>query len=133
MPETSKNEIKWPTHKGDILIRALCTAEDIRTYTFDTQFGIYAQYKSLYTKRESLERKAAEPGANVVLATINPGHIIGFGVLAYPDEDERWAKLGPGIMMEVQALEVCRSWRSAGVAKGILKMLLSHPKIEDKI
>ena len=36
-------------------------------------------------------------------------------------------------MMEVEALEVCRSWRSIKIAQGILKMILSHPKIEDRI
>jgi acetoin utilization protein AcuA len=59
--------------------------------------------------------------------------IIGFGVLAYPDSEDRWIKLGPEKMMEIKALEVCRRWRSAKVAQGILKMILTYPKIEDKI
>ena len=133
MDETSPKEINWTTPKGDILIRAFCTPEEIRKYEFDREFGVYAQYKSLYTKRSSLEEKAAQGDANVVVALANRDHIIGFGVLAYPEEEERWARLGQGLMMEIMALEVCRSWRSAKVAKGILKMLLSHPQIEDKI
>ena len=126
-------EISWPTPKGDLGIRAFCTPEEIRTYKFDSQFGIYAHYKSLYTKRESLEINASQKDANVVVALEGTTDIIGFGVLAYPDSGERWAKLGPDKMMEIKALEVCRRWRSAKVAKGLLKMLLSHPRIEDKI
>ena len=35
--------------------------------------------------------------------------------------------------MEIKALEVCRRWRGVNVAKGILRLLLSHPGIEEKI
>ena len=53
--------------------------------------------------------------------------------MAYPDPEERWVKVGPKIMMEVKALEVVRSWRATRLSKGVIKMLLSHPLIEDKI
>jgi hypothetical protein len=59
--------------------------------------------------------------------------IIGFGVLTYPGADERWAKLNSHIMMEVQAIEVSRDWRSAGVGRNIIEMLMSYPQIEEKI
>ncbi|MCK7504744.1 MAG: hypothetical protein MZV70_12100 [Desulfobacterales bacterium] len=59
--------------------------------SFDRQFGTHAHYRSLYTKRESLERKAEQPDTSVVLAIADSTHIVGFGVLAYPDPEERWA------------------------------------------
>ena len=133
MSETPANEICWSTLKGEICIRAFCTPEEIRNYDFDKEFGIHAQYKSLYTKRSSLEEKANQAEANVVVALADKQHIVGFGVLATPDPEERWAKLGKRVILEVKALEVCRSWRSAKVAQGILKMLLSSSEIEDKI
>jgi acetoin utilization protein AcuA len=71
--------------------------------------------------------------ANVVLAVAEVENIIGFGVLAYPGPEERWTELGPKIMMEIKAIEVCRTWRSAGIAPRIMKMMLVHPRIEDKI
>ena len=133
MSNAPSDKITRKTPKGDILIRAFCTPKDIRGYDFDKEFGVHAQYKSLYTKRASLEKMAHQADANVVVALADNRHIIGFGVLANPDPEERWAKLENGTMMEVKALEVCRSWRSAKVAQGILKMLLSSPDIEDKI
>jgi acetoin utilization protein AcuA len=36
-------------------------------------------------------------------------------------------------MMEVTAIEVCRSWRSHKIAPAILKMMVVHPQIEEKI
>ena len=36
-------------------------------------------------------------------------------------------------MMEVAAIEVCRSWRSFKIAPAFLKMLVGHPQIEEKI
>jgi acetoin utilization protein AcuA len=114
-------------------IRSFCCPEDIRQFTFDPQFSSHAQYRSLYTRRKSLEEKAGQPDASVTLALVDERVIVGFGVLAYPDQDERWAELEPQVMMEVKAIETSRDWRSRGVAKRILGMLLDHPLVEDKI
>jgi len=126
-------EIEWPTPAGKLRIRCGCTPDEIRGYTFDPQFGTYAQFRSLYTKRETLEKIADREGTNVVLALTEADHIIGFGVLDYPEPNERWTRLGPKRMMEVKAIEVCRDWRAAHIAKGILGMLLSHPLLEKMI
>ena len=107
----------------EINIHTKCTPEDIKNYTFDSQFGMHAQYKSLYTKRETLEANALEKNANVTLA-LEDNNIIGFGVLNFPEEGERWLELGDGLMMEVKAIEVCRRYRSLGVASQILEKLV---------
>lgn len=122
-----------PTTKGDITLHSFCTPEQIQACTFDPQFGIYARYKSLYTRKESLERLAATENANIVLALVETNHIIGFGMLIHPEPEERWSRVGPGIMIELKAIEVCRDWRSTRIAHQIVEMLLSHPKIEDMI
>ena len=126
-------EIQKSTPNGPVRIRSFCAAREICTYRFNHQFGTHAHYKSLYTKRETLEKNAREPDANVTLALTDNAEIIGFGVLAYPEADERWAKLDSHIMMEVKAIEVSRDWRSAGVGRNIIEMLMSHPQIEEKI
>jgi acetoin utilization protein AcuA len=133
MNETPQKEIILPIPKDDVRIRSFCTPEEIRIYIFHSQFGIYAQYKSLYTKRESLEKNAELQDANVVLALANNKNIIGFGVLAYPEPGERWAELKQHTMMEIKVVEVSRDWRSSRIANGLVKMMLSHPQIEDKI
>lgn len=128
-----QKETAWPSDKGAMKIMSFCRPSQIRTLRFDREFGRHAQYKSLYTRKESLEAISAQPGANVVLAVAGEDHIIGFGVLAFPPVSERWAELGPGVMMEVKAVEVCRSWRSSKVAHGIVGSLLDFPQIEDRI
>ena len=115
-----------------IRIRSFCTPEDIRRYTFDGQFGTHAQYKSLYTKKESLEKNARQKKANVTLA-LEDDNIIGFGVLNEPEQGERWLNLGPGLMMEVKAIEVSRKFRSSGIAGGILASLVDPLFVEDII
>jgi acetoin utilization protein AcuA len=133
MSETfSKNNI-FPTPKGDIRIHSFCRPEQIEQYRFDRYFGISDDFKSLFTRRESLVKSAAREGANVVLALADAKDIIGYGVLDYPDEGERWAEMGAKIMMEIKAIEVCRTWRSVGVAHRIMEMMLVHPQIENKI
>ena len=126
-------ETRYSAAMGEIVIRDYSTPEAIRSFEFDDQFGTYSHYKSLYTKRESLEKIAKVKDTNVVLAIVDNRRIIGFGVLAYPESGERWEKLGPEMMMEIKALEVSRNWRIAKVARQILELLLSSPIIEDKI
>ena len=133
MTETFSKEVLFATPQGDIRIHSFCRPEQIRQYSFDDQFQNHQHYKSLYTHRQSLETHAECADANVVLAVAEPKNIIGFGALAYPEPDERWAELGPKIMMEIKAIEVCRTWRSVGIAPRIMKMILAHPQIEDKI
>ena len=133
MSETFSKENIFPTPKGDIRIHSFCRPEKIKQYEFDRQFGIFDDFKSLYTQRESLTKSAANEDTNVVLAVAGTKDIVGYGVLDYPDAGERWAELGPQIMMEVKAIEVCRTWRSAGIAHRIMDLMLVHPQIEDKI
>jgi acetoin utilization protein AcuA len=129
----AQHEIFLSTALGELRIRSFCTPDEIRQLSFDRQFGTHAHYRSLYTKRESLERKAEQPDTSVVLAIADSKRIVGFGVLAYPDPEERWAQLKPDLMLEVNAIEVSREWRSKKVARGIVQMMNVHPKIEDKV
>jgi acetoin utilization protein AcuA len=128
-----QKETIWPTPNGNLRVQSFCTPEQIRGYIFDSEFKTYAQYKSIYTRRETLEDKAADPDANVTLAVSSQKYIVGFGVLDFPDPDDRWVKLGPRRMMEVKVVEVCRSWRSSRIGGVILKLLLACPEIEDRI
>jgi acetoin utilization protein AcuA len=127
------NTFQRKTPLGDICVRAFCTPAEILSFEFDSQFRAYPQYKSIYTKRRTLEAFAAVEGTNVTLALTPDRRIIGFGVLAFPEPDERWAKLGSGTMMEVKAIEVGRVWRSHKIASDILSMLLTHPRLEQMI
>ena len=110
MDKTSSIDIVLATPKGNVRIRSFCSPQKIRKCTFDREFTFHADYKSLYTSRELLEKSAEQPEANVVLALVEKNHIIGYAVLAYPDPEEQWSGLEPEIMMEVEAIEVCRSW-----------------------
>ena len=128
-----RDETIVETASGNIRLRSFCSADEIRQYTFDKEFGRHAQYRSLYTKIESLEKDAKHEGVNVVLA-VNPEEtIVGFGVLDFPEAGERWLDMGPGIMMELKVIEVCRRWRSSGLAGEIMKLLVSHDAVNDMI
>ena len=133
MSRIDSEEILLTTLGGEVRIRTFCSPEEIGKCTFDRQFTFHDHYKSFYTSRKLLEKSAGQPDTNVVLSLVEPNHIIGYGVMAYPDAGERWADLGPGIMMEVTAIEVCRSWRSHKIAPAILKMMVVHPQIEEKL
>ncbi|MGD9083613.1 MAG: hypothetical protein PVJ41_01510 [Desulfobacterales bacterium] len=133
MSSSSPKEDSISTARGHVHLRSFCSADEIRQYDFDSEFSARSDYKSLYTRRESLEDNAQRPETNVVLALSPPQTIIGFGVLANPEPGERWVELGAGVMMEVKAIEIAFSWRQAEIASRILKMVVDYPQIEDKI
>ena len=133
MSNAAQKDIQWDTRRGQVRICTSCSATKIRRYQLDGQFGSHEGYKSLYTKRESLQQIAGQAGSNITLALIDDRQIIGFGVLAYPEPNERWSELGPKQMIEVRAVEVARSWRSEKIASRILKLLTDHPGLENKI
>lgn len=121
-----------PSNPDLLCIRPFCKPEEIRRYTFDGQFGMHAQYTSLYTKKESLENNTSQENANVTLA-LEGENIVGFGVLNHPEEGDRWQEMVPGLMMEVKAIEICRRFRSNGIAGRILELLMNSPAVEDMI
>lgn len=133
MTETFSKEIIIPTPKGDIRIHSFCRPEQIQQYTFSRHFGVFDDFKSLFTQRESLAKRATHEGANMVLALAQTNDIVGYGLLAPPNAGERWAEMGAEIMLELKAIEVGHAYRSSGIAPGIVKMMLAYPGIEEKI
>jgi len=131
--DSTHHKIDRSTPLGPIQIRSFCTPDEIQTYRFDAQFTAHAQYKSIYTKRETLVQHAESASANVVIALTESRQIAGFGVFSHPDDDERWAKLESGIMMEIKAVEVCRRFRSCKIAGDLLGLMLTHPNVEQMI
>jgi acetoin utilization protein AcuA len=130
---TFREETILETAAGNIRLRSFCSPEEIQRYSFDKEFGMHAQYRSLYTKKESLEKDARREGVNVVLAVDASEIIVGFGVLDFPEQGDRWLALGPGRMMELKVIEVCRRWRSCGLAAEIMKLLVAHDEVDDII
>ena len=121
------------TPRGDVRFRSHCRPEEVEQFEFNSRLYASEDYKPLYTRRSSLVKSAAQTDANVVLALDADNRIIGYGVLAVPDPQERWTQLGPDLIMEVKAIEVSRNWRSSGIASQMLKRLLNHPRIEEII
>ena len=131
-----------PTHQkrrfidspnGRVALISFCNAEIIQKLAFKRAFGKHPHYNPIISTKESLVLAAAEPHANVTIAATDDGDIVGFGILSYPGPDERWARVGDRLMMEVAVIEVSRPWRSKGLSRQILSLVLDHPLKEDRI
>ena len=129
--DPQKGELE--TDQGKISIASFYTPASIETLSFRRSFQKYSHYNPIISSKKSLAKIAAEPDANVTLATTPEGDIIGFGILQYPSPDERWVRVGDRVMMEVSVIEVSRSWRGGGLARKILEYVLAHPLKDDKI
>lgn len=121
------------TDQGTITVASFYTPEHIEALAFKRSFQLHPHYSPIISSKKSLIKIAAEPDANVTLATTSAGDIVGFGILQYPDPDERWVRVGDQVMMELSVVEVSRAWRSGGLAKKILELALDHPHKDDKI
>ncbi len=128
-PQTGELE----TEQGKISIASFNTPASITPLSFSGSFQKHAHYNPIISSKQSLSQIAAEPDANVTLATTPEGNIVGFGILQYPAPDERWVRVGEGVMMELSVIEVSHAWRGGGLARKILETTLAHPLREDKI
>jgi len=66
MTSTLSKEAILPTPGGEVRIRSFCNPQEIKQYTFNSDFGISDDYKSLFTRRESLAKRAAREGVNAL-------------------------------------------------------------------
>ena len=120
------------TNRGSVHIESALTLDRIQNLVFSPDFTCHAQYKSIYTKRETLEQ-LTENGASIALVLLNEKTIVGYAVLDYPNKKTRWARLGEKIMIELKAVEVLKKYRNQGIGHHLLLHLLSHSKLERKI
>ena len=74
-----------------------------------------------------------EKGGNMALALLNHKIIVGFAVLDAPDAEDRWARIGKPVVMELKAVEVLREFRNHGIARHLLDHLFSDPELNKKI
>lgn len=118
---------------GRITLRSHCTPEEIQALDFDTYFGVNARHHSIFKQRRTLVTRAADAGTNVVLAVTEDRQIAGFGVFAPPDPDDRWSWMTPGVMMEIEVVEVHRRFRGCHVAADLVGLMLAHSRIEAMI
>lgn len=121
------------TPAGAIAIRSNCTPESIRNYDFEAILGSEAREKQIFRQQETLEARAADAETNVVLAATDNQTVVGFGVFSPPDSDDRWSWMTPGVIMEVEVLEVHRRFRACHIASDIIGRMLAHSKIETMI
>ena len=133
MEHRDQKSIEWQTERGKVTISSFCSPDDIESLSFKETHMKYARYRPIVSKKQTLIKAASQPDTNVSLAFTVDGKIIGIGILEYPARDERWARVGDRIMMEVSIIEVSRPWRSMGISKEILRILMDNPFKEDRI
>jgi acetoin utilization protein AcuA len=129
--ESQQGELE--TAQGTVFVASFYTPDNLESLSFKRSFQMHPHYSPIISSKKSLMRIAGEPDANVTLATTVDGDIVGFGILQYPDPDERWVRVGERVMMELSVVEVSRAWRGGGLAKKILEYALAHPLQDEKI
>jgi acetoin utilization protein AcuA len=130
MGETQTREIQ--TKRGPVELRTYVTADEVARLELDEGIGVFASYRSILSCLDSLIHQASLPGANLCLALHGGKHIVGYAVRRPPAAGERWAAMDPPILYEVFG-ENARGWRSQGLMKPMLEMVVNEPENEARI
>ncbi len=133
MPQKHEKQTVWSTRRGEVIVSPFCGPDEIESLRFIDAYTKYAGYRSIVFKKKTLIEAASRQDTNVTLAFTPDGKIVGFGILEYPRPGERWERVGDRIMMEVSVIEIGRPWRSLGISKKIIRLLVDHPRNEARI
>ncbi len=98
----------------------------------DPGIGIFANYHSLLTSRQSLVDLAGDPRNQVCLALGPGGKIVAYCVRRVPPAGERWAEMAPPILHEVLG-ESARGWRDQKLMTPLLELVCGDPANDDRI
>ncbi len=130
MGEGQTREIQ--TERGPVELRTYVAPDEVARLDLDEGIGVFASYRSILTCLDSLIHQASLPGANLCLALQGGKRILGYAVRRPPAAGERWAAMDPPLLYEVFG-ENARGWRSQGLMKPMLEMVVNEPENEARI
>ena len=133
MAHNYQKRVESDTKMGVVTFSSFCSPDEILSLSFKESFTKYPRYNPIISNKKTLAKAATQPDTNVTLAFNSDEDVVGFSILEYSSPDERWNKVGEKVMMEVSVIEVSRPWRSLGISKKMLDLLLDHPLKESRI
>jgi acetoin utilization protein AcuA len=123
---------EFESPQGRIVIYARSPSGFFGGLRLDEGIGDFAHYSSMIQKLDEFDRIACGKDGRVSIALLEDRVIVGYFACRYPKPTERWSKLGD-LMYEMGAIEVSRNFRKLGMARMLIKTVLTEPFIEDKI
>lgn len=130
---SKKKKIEFQTDRGPIIISTFCDPEHLSTLTFKNTFTKYARYNPIISRIESLVNTAKKDNTNVTVGYTPENAIVGFCILEDPKPEDRWIRVGQGLIMEISVIEVRRQWRSTKIARELLRLVVEDPVNEHRI
>lgn len=118
--------------REDISIHLNCPPGFFAGLSLDSGLGRFAHYSSIIQKLEAFDKISSSRDGRVALAIIEPRTVVAYAACWYPDETERWRKLGD-LMYEMGAIEVSRNFRHMGIAQNIIDLIMGDDFFEEKI
>jgi acetoin utilization protein AcuA len=118
---------------GDsVAIYPCCPPELFNGLRMDPGLGNFAHYTSIIQRLDAFQEIAGRKDGRVTLAIREERIVIGYVACWYPDQTERWSKLGE-LMYELAAIEVSRNFRHLRLGGRMIGALLGDPFFEEKI
>ncbi|MBU9721102.1 MULTISPECIES: GNAT family N-acetyltransferase [Bacillaceae] len=83
-------------------------------------------------QHKALIKVAELPESRIIIAR-EENKIVGYAILLYPDELERWSEVNIDNLLELGAIEVSANYRGFKLAKNLLKVSMMDDAVEDYI
>lgn len=120
------------TPNGMVSICPRCPPGFFVNLKLDSGLGNFSHYSSIIQKLEVFEKVSSGKDGRVALALSKGNIVAGYLACWYPDQSERWSKLGE-LMYEMGAVEVSRNFRHMHLAQKMISSVLADDFFEDKI
>lgn len=133
MTNPNQKILIWTAGECNITVKSFCSPDEIASLSLKDTFVESSNYNPILSKKESLISASLQQDTNVTIAYTDERKIIGISILQYPSPEERWVKIENRVMMEVSVVEVATKWRSKGISRKLLELLLEHPLKEHRI
>lgn len=132
LDRVERREIFEKTENGVLSVIPKSPPELFPHLELDEGLGTFAHYRSIIQKLDVFQDVASRKDGRVGIALVGDTTLVGYGACWYPEEGERWAKLGE-LMYEMGALEVSRNYRGHKIGRRIFDLLMDDDFFEDKI
>ena len=120
------------TTKGQVDFALNLTSDHLDNLTLAHEFRNDSLYKSIFTKKESLQRVLGN-GGKVALALLDMKTVVGFASVDFPRPENRWGSIGGKTVMELNSVEVTPEFRKYRIAQSLMSQLMADPELEQKV
>jgi len=138
-------EKRLQTKKGEVLLARDFSEEYIRCLGMGEGLGAFFHYRYQDAqKTRKILSAVSESGDHKLACAISANCIVGYVAIVSPEPGSRWSEINTAllasspaladpVLLELGSIEVSTPWRSAGLARELMRFMFEDPVFAEKI